>query len=144
MRFTRERKKRLSVWDMTPMIDVVLQLIIFFMYTAQFSQATRTPMELPDEPGDETAEVDRGAIVVDMLEDGSLVVERTPMEMARVIDMIGVEAERLGSPDRVDLLIRAHRDAPAAHLNQLATRLSAIGVTYWKLGTSEQTPGGSR
>ncbi|MCH8037092.1 MAG: biopolymer transporter ExbD, partial [Proteobacteria bacterium] len=38
---------------MTPMIDVVFQLMIFFMYTAQFAQVTRTAIDLPDEAGEE-------------------------------------------------------------------------------------------
>lgn len=143
MKFTPERKKRRGLWDMTPMIDVVLQLIIFFMYTAQYSQVNRTPLELPDEPGDESVQVDPAALVVDIMHDGTLMVERVETDIDTLMRMIEVETDRLGSPEQVDLLVRSHRDASAGHLNVLATRLSAMGVTYWKLGTAEQTPGGS-
>ena len=50
MRFdARRRKSRLLPVDMTPMIDIVFQLLIFFLTTAQLAQFSRAEMDLPEE-----------------------------------------------------------------------------------------------
>ncbi len=48
MRFgaARHTERGVAV-DLTPMIDVVFLLIIFFMTTAQFARLTRADVELP-------------------------------------------------------------------------------------------------
>ena len=48
----RERSRSLHI-EITPMIDVVFLLIIFFMTTAQFARMTRAELSLPVEPGDQ-------------------------------------------------------------------------------------------
>ena len=45
------RERQLPV-DMTPMIDIVFQLLIFFLVTAQLSQHSRADLELPQEAGE--------------------------------------------------------------------------------------------
>ncbi|NEQ50166.1 MAG: biopolymer transporter ExbD, partial [Leptolyngbya sp. SIO3F4] len=58
---------------MTPMIDVVMLLIIFFLVTYQFSQSIRTPLELPRQEGQKLENQDNsGDIVVDLLANGSI------------------------------------------------------------------------
>lgn len=139
MTFLARRHRPRHGWDMTPMIDVVLQLIIFFMYTAQFSHLLRSPLDLPAERGERAEARAPAAFVVDVLRTGQLVVEREPITLDRLAGMIQLELARAG-PDaaRVDVLVRAHRDAPAAHLNAIAARLAAIGVRSWRLGTADQ------
>ena len=47
MRFVSPRNRRkLTTVEMTPMIDVVFLLIIFFMTTAQFARQTRAEVDL--------------------------------------------------------------------------------------------------
>lgn len=47
MRFERRLKPQVNV-DLTPLIDVVLQLIIFFMISSVFKTAPGIDMDLPD------------------------------------------------------------------------------------------------
>ncbi len=138
MIFRPSRTREGAGFDMTPMIDVVLQLIIFFMYTAQFSQVTRTLIDLPAESGEAEAEVEPRGIIVDMRIDGSLLVERGDVTLEQFFAMVEAEIAERGSADAVELLVRAHRDAPMAHVNQLAQRLTLMGVRNWRLATSEQ------
>ena len=144
MRFTSRTTRRGVLADMTPMIDVVMQLIIFFMYTAQYTQVTRTPMELPDEPGEQVTLESRNEVVIDINKDGVYLVDRNEIPFEYLTRMINAEVGRSTSPTGVEVLIRAHKDCPARHLNELATTLSELGVRSWRLATSEQTPGGSR
>ncbi|MFG0286038.1 MAG: ExbD/TolR family protein [Phycisphaerales bacterium JB039] len=136
MNFGRRTRRRTAGVDLTPMIDVTLQLIIFFMYTAQFSQVSRTPIDLPEQPGESDA-LDPSALVVDVDASGQFLVEQAPLTLDAL--MARLEAEiRAAGPGGVDLLVRADRNSSAANINQLAERLAASGVRSWKLGTIER------
>ena len=55
MQFRNSRNTiRTVAIDMTPMIDIVFQLLIFFLVTAQMAQQTRATLDLPKEKGEET------------------------------------------------------------------------------------------
>jgi biopolymer transport protein ExbD len=133
-RATRERAFGL---DMTPMIDVVLQLIIFFLFTSQLSQVIRTPIDLPTERGDDLAAVGAGGVVIDVTGEGAYLVEGEARSLEDVVRLVALEQEHAkatGTP--IDLLIRADRSAAALHVNVLANRLAGVGVRQWKLGTT--------
>jgi biopolymer transport protein ExbD len=137
MNLRAQKKPRPRGFDMTPMIDVVLQLIIFFLFTSQLSQVMRSPVDLPEEAGDTQQAVNPGTVIVDVTGDGNYLVEGDVRTLEDVVRLVGLEqqhAESIGQP--LDLLIRADRKGPAVHINVLATRLAAVGVRQWKLGTS--------
>ena len=126
-----------AFFDMTPMIDVVFQLILFFMYTSQFSQVVRSPLDLPKQVGDDTELINPTAIIVDVQADGTLIVERTVIDLSRLASMVQVEIERLdGDVSRVDLLVRADQTCPARYINRIAEQLAGMGVRNWQLGTA--------
>lgn len=122
---------------MTPMIDVVLQLIIFFLYTAHFSSMTRSPVDLPRERGEEVM-ASSGAIVIDITDEGEYRIERDVVNLARIETIVSVEVDRLGGPAAIEVLVRADRSVPASRINELARRLSSMGVRNWRLGTADQ------
>ena len=127
-----------ATFDLTPMIDVILLLIIFFMLTSQFAQTQLRPVDLPRETGPDVAGKASSAVVIDMDREGRLSVfgQALPMEELATIVPVG------GAPDdrssRASLIIRADRTAPAAHLNRLAERLVALGVREWRLATNPE------
>lgn len=144
MNLRPQTRRRPLGFDMTPMIDVVLQLIIFFLFTSQLSQVMRSPIDLPEEKGDEAQAVSPGTIVIDVTGDGSYLVEGQARSLEDVVRLVSLEqqhAERSG--EVLDLLIRADRKGPAAYINVLATRLAGVGVRQWKLGTSVPPGGGA-
>ena len=75
MRFGRRDPagRRLLV-EITPMIDVVFLLIVFFMTAARFAREQRAPMELPREAG-EVEQEEAAGLVVNLLDDGRIVVQ---------------------------------------------------------------------
>ncbi len=143
MIFTSRHPRRPFGFDMTPMIDIVFQLIIFFLFTSQLSQIVRSPIDLPEEPGEEQQAANPDTIVIDVTLDGVYLIEghpRTLEDIARLISLEKQAADAKGSG--VDLLIRADRSAPAAHINALANRLSSAGIRRWNLGTTKPGSGG--
>lgn len=122
------------------MIDVVLLLIIFFLVTSQFSRSIRTPIRLPEQPGTDEHRDTEGAIVVDLLSDGSLRVEGETVTLDVFSAMLGAEATGRGKADPV--LIRPDRDAKATHLNRLTRRLTEQGVSAFRIATVPPAGGG--
>jgi biopolymer transport protein ExbD len=134
MRFGRSRSPQKASFDLTPMIDVVLLLIIFFTLTAQFARTQQTPMDLPKEKGEKAPEEKPTALVIDLNKDGTLSVLGTPTQLSDLTHMVEGEFGRFH--EDLDLTVRAHRECPAAHLNRLAEALAGAGVRNWKLATA--------
>ena len=138
MNLTRPRQK-LRAMDLTPMIDVVLQLLIFFMFTSQFSQMSRMRMDLPREKG-EIEEPLPATIVLDVMADGSVYLDATLAGPERLDRVVAIELENAKREQRpFQVLIRADRVCPASHINALADRLRGVGVDRWKLATAGAT-----
>jgi biopolymer transport protein ExbD len=134
MRFGRSRTPHHASFDLTPMIDVVLLLIIFFTLTAQFARTQQTPMDLPKEKGERAENEKPASLVIDLDQDGKLSVLGVATDLPNLTRMVDGEVRRVG--EGLDLVIRAHKDAPAAHLNRLAEALAGVGVRNWKLATA--------
>ena len=138
MNLSPPRTRRLPGVDLTPMIDVVFQLIIFFMYTAQFSQVSRSPIDLPEQPGQRDT-LAPTALVVDLSAEGAFLVEQEALTLDQLMQRIEAEIRRGDAgAGGVELLVRADQNSPALHINQLAERLAEAGVRSWKLGTIER------
>ncbi|MBO6739336.1 MAG: biopolymer transporter ExbD [Phycisphaerales bacterium] len=124
--------------DLTPMIDVVFQLIIFFMFTSQFGELRRTDIDLPKEQGEEETEKQQASMIIDLTLDGQYLFESKPMSLIEIerIAATGVASQPEGEP--FDVLVRPDRNAPAVYLDRLLMRLSGVGVRRWKLATVDQ------
>jgi biopolymer transport protein ExbD len=139
MRFAKGQDMPEAHFDLTPMIDVVLLLIIFFMLTAQFARTLKTPMELPEEPGAGTTDQSPAALVVDLTKDGQLRLATEPIGLEAFLQIISADlkkAKAAGNSQPFDLTVRVDRACPAVHLNGLAGALTQLGVRNWKLATA--------
>ena len=85
MRFAR-RSRRPSWLDMSPLIDCVLQLLIFFMLTSTFA-TPRLELDLP-RAGREARTPEPAGVRVSVLADGAIRVGRTPTTLARVAEVL--------------------------------------------------------
>jgi biopolymer transport protein ExbD len=129
--------------DLTPMIDVVFQLIIFFMFTSQFGELRRTEVDLPREQGEEESARQQPAMIIDLTREGTYRFESEDTSLLEIerIAAIGVANQSEGAP--FDVLIRPDRNAPVVYLDRLLLRLSSVGVQKWKLATVEPDGGAS-
>jgi biopolymer transport protein ExbD len=103
--------------DMTPMVDVVFQLLIFFMLTCSFSvqKSLQTQAPEPDEEGAAQAvtinELQEDAIVVEIDAEDHLLVDDEPV--ANVGVLVDVLTSKMASEQRNEMLIEA--DYRASH-----------------------------
>ena len=141
MKFIREdSSERVGLPDITSMIDVVFLLIIFFLTTSSLVQMTRVPLDLPEEEGQAVEDSESPGLVINIEADGRIVVDSAEVDVARVLAMVGVEIERSGGVDDLDVLLRADQAASLGHVNEIAQGMIDLGVKSWRLAT--HVPGG--
>ena len=132
---SRHRERSLAI-EITPMIDVVFLLIIFFMTTAQFARMTRADVELPLEKGEQLSIPEEAGIVINITGAGELIVSDRTVSAQELEQIVRSEIRR-GSerPVQLKFLIRADRNAPAGQLNRVVSLLESLGVGSARLAT---------
>lgn len=136
MQFRNSRSPNRSVAvDMTPMIDIVFQLLIFFLVTAQMAQQTRAQLDLPKERGEEEKERELAGLTINLLGDGSIVVDGKTVAPEALDRLVDEAVARVGGLESLKPLIRADRACDSARLNDLFNRLSARGLSAIRLAT---------
>lgn len=139
MKFARSGSRPKSMLlDMTPMIDIVFLLLIFFLTTAQLARESRAELDLPEERGEQREDVERAGLIISVLATGELmqgdrVITVTELEEIAIAQVVGGRDEngRLVRP-----LVRADRNAPAERLNEVFNALRRAGTGSARLATS--------
>jgi len=138
MKFTSEEhsSRRLNV-EITPMIDVVFLLIIFFMVTAQIARTTRAEVDLPLERGEQEEQSEEAGLVINISVDGGIIVNDEQVLLADLEQIVRREVDRTtdGDPTNLKLLLRADRNADTTVLNQVLNMLESMGVGAARLAT---------
>jgi biopolymer transport protein TolR len=118
--------------NVTPMIDVVMVLIVFYLLVGQLAIDRKASIDLPTSiiGIDETQESD--PIVVGITQSGSLTINGVDFDTDRFAGEIeGMHARSPNTPIR----IRAHRDAPFGHIRPVMHQLRDIGISGVELVT---------
>ncbi len=131
----RSRELRL---DMTAMIDVVFQLLIFFLTTAQMAAVSRADIRLPWQAGGDDRERSRSGLVVNVDSAGRILVADDVLD-AGGLEAAAREAVRREGAASVRPLVRADRAASARSLNEALRALRRGGVANVRLAVA---PGG--
>ena len=136
MKFKRSIRSDLSI-NVTPLIDVVFLLLIFFMVTTTFSRETRLLVNLP-EANAELVESQSAQIEIIVAREGNYVINGRPLVDNRFETLIrGLELESEGDRDLSIILIA---DAEATH-QSVVTAMDAIGQSgFSRLNIATQRP----
>jgi len=136
LKFKRAIREDLSI-NMTPLIDVVFLLLIFFMVTTTFSRETRLLVNLP-EANAEAAESNPAQIEILVSRDGSYSINGRVLVNSRIETLVqGLEIESGGDRSLPILLIA---DAEATH-QSVVTAMDGIGQSgFARLNIATQRP----
>lgn len=122
MKFKRNIREDLAI-NITPLIDVVFLLLIFFMVTTTFNRETRLLVNLP-EANAQAAESTPTQIEVTVARDGSYAINGRVLVNNRLDTLMrGLELESNGDRSLPILLIA---DADATH-QSVVTAMDGIG-----------------
>ena len=135
MRLNKRQHGTLTRMNMTPMIDIVFLLIIFFMTVSQASKVNQERMSLPEEKG--TDDKEPSALVINILQDGQLVIMGKRATSGRALSIVSAQLERVGD-DRLKVELRVDRRCESKHANDLAKSLEGMGIK--RVGIHAQTP----
>lgn len=117
--------------DITPLVDVIFQLLIFFFYTANFIQNPNIPVNLPTASADQVA-TDRKDRVVTIRKDGTLVFDGKPMDLKA----LKVRLSRLAAMNKnMKLLIRSDSSGQVGRLVSVMEAARAAGLRRFGIAT---------
>ncbi|MDZ4831452.1 MAG: biopolymer transporter ExbD [Phycisphaerae bacterium] len=126
--------------DMTPMIDIVFQLLIFFLVTARMAQMSRADIDLPRERGEEASSKEQAGMTINVTASGEIVVSERTLTLDELESMAADLASSVdstgGDSSHFRPLVRADASAPAQRLNAVLGALERAGVKGVRLGTS--------
>ncbi len=122
MKFRRLRRELPSL-NLTPLIDIVFLLLIFFMVTTTFSRETRLLVSLPEAGG--VAQAEQESIEVLVTRDGNYAINGRKLINAEVSSLVrGLELESGGDLSRSVVLVA---DAEVRH-QAVVSAMEAIGL----------------
>ncbi len=124
----RRNSETVKVLNITPLIDVVFILLVFFMLATNFAAYRLIRVETPRET--EVVATSEGAIVIAVRPDGSITFDSEPVERealeAAVAEVVAIDPGRT-------FLIRPFDDVPlqeAIALYDVARRAGASAVSF--------------
>ncbi len=129
----------IPIVEMTPMIDIVFLLIIFFMVAAQFAQQAHVNLNLPDELGEQKESDSQNVLVINILKDGTIILDNSKGAIAiEDVDSLVEETLSENNSDWKNISVRADENAEAVTLNKVLAILSKHGLSATNIAT--ETP----
>ncbi|MCH2146824.1 MAG: biopolymer transporter ExbD [Phycisphaerales bacterium] len=126
----------IPVVEMTPMIDIIFLLIIFFMVAAKFAQQATIDLNLPDEIGEETPIEMPSALIINLTADGDIIVD-TPDNILTLDDLdtrISALIENESASWEL-ISLRADEHAETSALNDILRVLNKHGLSATRIAT---------
>ncbi|MBC8201459.1 MAG: biopolymer transporter ExbD [Planctomycetes bacterium] len=130
-----QSRVNVPVVEMTPMIDIVFLLIIFFMVAAQFAQQAKVELSLPEEIGEQKVPEQASMLIININIDGDIILDETKGVIA--LDELRLQLKSLDQGGLLweDVTIRADRNASTKALNNVLSLLSKHGLKATKIAT---------
>lgn len=143
MKFERRLKPQTTV-DLTPLIDVVLQLIIFFMITSVFKTAPGIELQLPSS-GSSTS-VALTELRITAVNEGEIYVNKIRTELRGLDAVLRTQTEGK-APKDLSVIVEGDRTATYQLMVSVLDVLRQQGINNASLLTtgtpSQKQPGGS-
>ncbi len=136
MTIERRLKPRINV-DLTPLIDVVFQLVIFFMISSTFKTAPGIELQLPDSGTATTITITELSIIA--VSDDEVYVNKTRTSATGAEAVIAAEMEGRTLAD-VQAVLEAGADAPYQLVVTLLDALRKNGIDAVGLSTRSSAP----
>lgn len=134
MRFQRRHRESLQV-SMTPMIDVVFLLLIFFMVTTTFNRATELQIQLPEAEGKELTEEKSLEIVIDA--EGRYRINDNPVADQKLETLKKAMRAAAGQSKKLPLIISADEKTAHQFVIRALDAAGQLGFVHISFATQE-------
>ncbi|MEQ1505266.1 MAG: biopolymer transporter ExbD [Myxococcota bacterium] len=131
---TRSRSREVPVVDLTPMLDVMFNLVLFFVVTTSFVQNEQTPgiqVDLPRSSAQTIINDDRDLNVV-MTVAGEVFVDDRPVDFAELKRVLRERAD--ADPDTL-VVIKADKGVSHGRVVQVMDQAKGFGLSRLAIAT---------
>ena len=118
--------------NLTPMIDCVFLLLIFFMVTTVFKQPYTLVVELPE--AQQAQVVEEKKLVASISADGRMEINRVPVDLSTIDQVLRREQQGTRS---LTLVVRTDKETKHRHLLDLFEAAKRVGIEKIPLATEE-------
>ncbi|WP_373185439.1 ExbD/TolR family protein [Halopseudomonas sp.] len=141
MNFRRQRQEEASV-NLTPLIDVVFLLLIFFMVSTTFTRETQLKLDLPEAAsGEQVENREQQQIELTISASGDIAINDRALASPGV-DMLKTALERESAGDRsLPLIITADAQTPHQSVIMAMDAAGQLGFTRLRLTTTQTEAG---
>jgi biopolymer transport protein ExbD len=130
----RKNEERLEpAMDMTPMIDCVFLLLIFFMITTVFKNPSQLKMTLPDAYN--PVKLDKKQITVELDAEGTIAIDGKPVNFDSFDSFLVNEKQKTGNKS---IVIRADKAAKHGDVLKLMRMAKAVAIETIALSTENK------
>ena len=133
MKFTQERKVRTNI-DMTPLIDIMFQLLLFFILSTTFRNAPSFEVNLPESSTDQFNQRDN-SMTITLTADEEIVIENTNVNKDDVLKILSNNV--INNPSLV-LVIEADKNVQHGKVVELMDLAQEAGVNMLQVGAKEK------
>ena len=111
----------------TPLIDIVFLLLIFFMTVTQASRIKEEQLELPQQEGSRDKET--SSLTINIRQDGQLVMLGRVLQLDRLLTLVNEELARVDNdPRRINIELRVDQRGESRAANQIARSLEQLNI----------------
>ncbi|WP_339842772.1 biopolymer transporter ExbD [uncultured Halopseudomonas sp.] len=141
MNFRRQRQEEASV-NLTPLIDVVFLLLIFFMVSTTFTRETQLKLDLPEAvSGEQVENRDQQQIEMTISASGDIAINDKAL-IAPGFDTLKTALERESAGDlSLPLIITADAQTPHQSVIMAMDAAGQLGFTRLRLTTTQAEAG---
>ena len=137
MQFRRQKSAEVSV-NLTPLIDVVFLLLIFFMVSTTFTQETHLNLDLPEATGEDSESVVKQIEIVISV-DGQYVVNGRSLVNNKLATLRKALNEEAGNNLSTPLVITADANTPHQAVITAMDAAGQEGFSHLSLTTQKPT-----
>lgn len=128
MRLSKRRRATIAEMNMTPMIDIVFLLLIFFMTVSQVSEVNKVQLSLPKLEGSDDQRP--ATVTLNINADGDMIVGGRAMSLGELLGVVSTELQKVGDdPSRLHVVIRADERSESRPVNQVVSALGRMQIT---------------
>lgn len=135
--------------NLTPLVDVVFLLLLFFMISTTFKQARELPIALPEAEGQPAEQTDREPLVVSIDRDSRYVIAERPLEPstdptasddAMTKQLTAALREAAAGRQNPSLLIEADAQTPHQAVMRVLDAAQQLGLTQLAFAAVHSPP----
>lgn len=136
MKFSHHQQEPLNI-NLTPLIDVVFLLLIFFMVTTTFTRETQIEVNLPEASSSQVAGQEQERIDIVINAEGLYSVNGQALVNAQVLTLRRAIVERVGEQRQIPYVITADAQTPHQAVVSAMDVAGQLGFLQLRITTQE-------